>query len=77
MDVDKIELQLTEQDGKPLKRRWQIPDMLEMDGHYTVLIRGQVFSKQDKSNNDGTVNLLIKICPSDLEVITDEIKKGL
>lgn len=77
MNVDKIELQLTEDDGRPLKRKWEIGEILEMDGQYTILVKGQVFSKQDKSNNDGTVNLLIKICPSDLQVITDNIKSKL
>ena len=77
MEVDKIEVTLSETSGRPLKQKWEIKDLLNIDGEYTMILKGQVFTKQEKTNNDGTVNVVFKICPSDFEIITDEIKKAL
>jgi hypothetical protein len=63
--------------GNPLNTKFEIDEKLEMDKEYTILIRGTVFSENYTTNNDGSVNALYKICPSCLEVITDNIKKSL
>jgi hypothetical protein len=77
MDVDKIEVTLAETNGRPLKKKWEIPELLNIDGNYTVIIKGQVFTKQEKTNNDGTVNVVFKICPNDFELLPEELEKKI
>lgn len=77
MEVDKIEVTLAETNGRPLKKKWEISELLRMDGEYTMIIKGQVFTKQEKTNNDGTVDVVFKICPNDFELIPEEIEKEI
>jgi translation initiation factor 2 beta subunit (eIF-2beta)/eIF-5 len=77
MNIDLNKLMLSNEKGNALGRKFEITEKLEMDKEYTILIKGQVFSESYTTNNDGSVNALYKICPSCLEVITDNIKKEL
>lgn len=77
MNIDKIQFQITGIDGKPLKTKFEMKDKLDIDGDYTILLKGAVFTEQGFSNQDGTINLLYKLAVSDAQVITDKIKKEL
>jgi hypothetical protein len=77
MNIDLNKLMLSNEKGNPLGRKFEITEKLEMDKEYTILLKGSVFSESYTTNNDGSVNALYKICPSVLQVITDDIKKSL
>lgn len=76
-DLDQIKLMISNTKGNPLNVKFEIDDKLEIDKEYTILLKGQVFAESYTTNNDGSVNVLYKICPSELKVITDKIKKQL
>jgi hypothetical protein len=75
--IDQNKLMLSNTSGRPLNTKFEIDEKLEMDSEYTILIKGTVFSESYTTNNDGSVNALYKICPSDLQIITEQIKNSL
>ena len=70
--IDIAKVMLCNDKGNPLNRKWEIKESLEMGQEYVVLLKGQLFSETYLDNNDGSVNALFKICPTDIEVIKKE-----
>lgn len=67
-NIDQNKVMLSTIKGTPLNTKWEIPTKLEMDKEYIVILKGTVFSENYTTNNDGSVNALYKICPTEIEI---------
>jgi hypothetical protein len=70
--IDIAKVMICNTKGNPLNTKYEIKEPLEIGKEYTVLLKGQVISETYLDNNDGSVNALFKICPTDIEVIKKE-----